>query len=137
MKYNMKNDQIGFGDPATRIHPMLIQSLSGIPIREISCGLAYTMFLSESGNIYMVGYNSDGQLCLGDFLSRSIPTLVTGIANITTIASGGSHSLMVASDGSVYSCGLNNVLVFNLICRTDNLELETKRLLGFDGQLVF
>ena len=51
------------------------------PIKKISCGGHHTAFLSEAGNLYMVGDGRDGELARGEELEsssvkRKIPLMV-------------------------------------------------------------
>ena len=60
------------------------------------------------GQIYAWGINIDGQLGLGDFKNRYIPTLAPNFPNdIIQISTGNSHMLALANDGRVYSRGDN------------------------------
>ena len=43
---------------------------------QVAAGLAHTVALTDSGDVYSWGWNADGQLGLGDDQSRAEPELV-------------------------------------------------------------
>ncbi len=45
-------------------------------IRQIVCGARHTFILKESGELFTFGWNGRGQLGLGDYDDRNIPTLL-------------------------------------------------------------
>ena len=47
------------------------------------------------------------RLGLGDGTNRNTPTKVTGLTNVTQLAAGDSHSLVLHDDGTVSSFGHN------------------------------
>lgn len=51
-------------------------------------GAQHACGLTASGDVYCWGANDYGQLGLGDFVNRSIPTKVSSISNVTQIFSG-------------------------------------------------
>jgi alpha-tubulin suppressor-like RCC1 family protein len=46
------------------------------PIKEVDCGFTYTVFLTETGNIYVCGSGEHGRLGTGDTLVRLKPTKI-------------------------------------------------------------
>jgi alpha-tubulin suppressor-like RCC1 family protein len=76
----------------------------------VSCGESHTMWLSYSGRLYASGKNSHGQLALGVTEGSPYvdsPRLVASLEGIRVreVACGARHSLILASDGSVYAAG--------------------------------
>ena len=51
-------------------------AISPTGVIKISCGGHYTMAVTILNDIYVWGYNKNGQLGLGDFIDRNIPTLL-------------------------------------------------------------
>jgi alpha-tubulin suppressor-like RCC1 family protein len=71
------------------------------------------------GDVFAFGSLASDRTCLGNALSASVPTLidqtnVDGVSFVEVGAALGSlqgfarHSLLVASDGRLFSCGINN-----------------------------
>ncbi|MBZ5734915.1 hypothetical protein K8Z61_10445 [Nocardioides sp. TRM66260-LWL] len=87
-------------------------SLSGKTIATIAAGSSHSLALASDGTLHAWGSNS-GQLGNGNFISRSIavPVTIDGTSlaskTITAIATGTSHSLALASDGTLHAWGGN------------------------------
>lgn len=83
------------------------------PIAAVSAGTNHTLLLAASGNVYAFGRDWEGQTGLdlqGDSVytdATNAPTLITqGLPSgvkATAISAGGSHSLVVMEDGTLYS----------------------------------
>ena len=58
---------------------------------------------------YSFSRNNYGQLGLGDTNDRSLPEAIPGHANLVDVSVGYYHSLLLNSDGNVYSMGRNQV----------------------------
>jgi alpha-tubulin suppressor-like RCC1 family protein len=119
-----------FPSPATPHAPVAIDAYSpsaqpappGGSVPFSSLGVAFTSLsfnqnastaLDSAGRVWSWGDGGNGMLCLGDPLDRKLPHRVgefgaPGTAAIA-IARGYDHVLILRSDGSVWSCGLNNV----------------------------
>ena len=130
--------QLGIGiDDVIQSTPKSIKISSDIfidqfaNIKQVACGGHYTMFLTDDGSVYSCGYNNYGLLGLGNSGSgtnRDTPTLIkyfeaneieveggnggrgenTPKIKIVKIACGYEHTIFLADDGKVYSCGLNS-----------------------------
>jgi alpha-tubulin suppressor-like RCC1 family protein len=106
--------QLGVGDNFNRRFPLKIEFDSDNPIRfrKIKSHSDHTCALSYAGELYCWGDNSNGELGLGDSLSRNTPTKVelpTGITpkTITDFAVGDNHTCIVNAKGRVYCVGDN------------------------------
>jgi alpha-tubulin suppressor-like RCC1 family protein len=79
----------------------------------ISCGYWHSMVLTECGHVYSWGYNSSGQLGIGNTVNSNEPKFVTVIDEnkcnvfIEKISCGRNHSLLLSSDGNIYAFGRN------------------------------
>jgi alpha-tubulin suppressor-like RCC1 family protein len=86
-------------------------------ILSIAGGAGYALALRNDGTVWGWGDDSDGQLGdgrSGAGVSALFPIQVKGsggsgfLSNVTAIAAGGSHSLAVKSDGTVWAWGYNH-----------------------------
>lgn len=74
-----------------------------------SPGSIHSLLLDAEGQVWATGSNEKGQLCLGDFEDRLIPTKIPVDGKIINVAIGGEHTLLLHEDGTVYGCGSNEV----------------------------
>ena len=63
--------------------------------------------MESDGTVWAWGYNSDGQLGVGDNVDRTHPVQVTGLTDVVAIAAGLYHSLALKADGTVWAWGYN------------------------------
>lgn len=88
--------------------------MEGKKIVQISAGGAHSMALDSEGNIYAWGRGGEGQLGNGENNNSNVPILVkkegTGLEGktIKKVMAGGMFSMVLTSDGSLYSWGKNN-----------------------------
>lgn len=88
--------------------PRLVESLKGIPCKQVSAGLNFTVFLTRQGHVYTCGSNSHGQLGHSDTQDRPSPKKIEvlgSIGRIVQVAAGLNYILSVTKGGSVYSFG--------------------------------
>ena len=105
--------QTGHGEAA-----VVPQRLEGVPpVGKIAMGMAHTLVLTQSGALYGMGLNSQGQAGAlpggGQKGSKLIqPTLIAcgggGGLPVADMAAGGQHSLVLTRDGLCWSFGRNN-----------------------------
>lgn len=74
--------------------------------RDVACGWTSTVFVSGSGEVYVMGQGKAGELGLGSkaTIARE-PTLVEGIDDVVQIACGLRHVVALRRDGSVWGWG--------------------------------
>jgi alpha-tubulin suppressor-like RCC1 family protein len=91
------------------VQSVFIRSESaGMNIKTVSAGLRHTLVLKEDGTLWAAGYNSNGQLGLGDTEDRNSFAEVKGAGSgIIAAAAGNYHSVILKSDGSVWAAGSN------------------------------
>ena len=79
-------------------------------VEKIACGKNHAFILKNDGSIWACGYNSNGQLGLGDTNYRTTFTQVTTNINndVKEVCCGGYHSFILKKDGSLWSCGYND-----------------------------
>ena len=75
--------------------------------KNISAGVFQSLILSKTGQVYAFGFNTLGQLGLGDHLLRNVPTLIPTLKSIIQVAAGELHSLVLTSNGQIYAFGAN------------------------------
>ena len=107
--YNGKG-QLGLGNN-TNDSSVFTQVITNInnDVKQIACGTHHTMMLKNDGSLWVCGDNSSGQLGLNDTTDRTIFTQVTTDINndVKQIACGIDHTVILKTDGSVWSCGSN------------------------------
>ena len=74
-------------------------------------GLAHTVVLTDAGKVYTFGASDAGQLGHGDSESRSRPTMVSTMVNLSVVqvAAGDEHTAVLTSLGHAYACGQNEL----------------------------
>jgi alpha-tubulin suppressor-like RCC1 family protein len=80
-------------------------------VNRIAGGGLHSLALDGTGSVWAWGANDHGQLGVGSFDEAVAPTPAGGtseIANIIRISAGTSHSVALASDGSVWAWGRNS-----------------------------
>ena len=83
--------------------------LSPKDIKQIACGDFHTIILKNDDSLWSCGYNSRGQLGLGDTTDRTTFTKVTTNINndVKQVACGNWYTMIVKNDGSLWACGYN------------------------------
>mmetsp|Transcript_50073 Transcript_50073/g.160252 ORF Transcript_50073/g.160252 Transcript_50073/m.160252 type:complete len:506 (-) Transcript_50073:46-1563(-) len=91
------------------LEPARVEALRGTTLVDVQMGYSHVMALTEDGQLYVWGSNSQGQLGTGDGKERSKPTPVSAFrgAKIHSIAAGQQVSYAVTEHGDVYAWGYN------------------------------
>ncbi len=75
-------------------------------VKQVSCGIFHTGFVTASGRVYMMGGNSFGQLGVGTKKSSSQPLRVSALDNVPVVkVACGHHSAAVSEYGELYLWG--------------------------------
>jgi alpha-tubulin suppressor-like RCC1 family protein len=79
-------------------------------VTAIAAGATYSLALLKDGTVVAWGENGDGQLGNGTTKATDVPVAVSGLKEVTAIASGpnSSHSLALRKNGTVMAWGQNN-----------------------------
>ncbi|MCX5977325.1 MAG: fibronectin type III domain-containing protein [Coprothermobacterota bacterium] len=116
---NNGSGQLGLGDTTDRLSPVQVTAL-GSNVTALAAGGDHTLALKSDGTVWAWGWNSNGQLGLGDKTNRSIPVQVTSLgSNVTALTAGGWHTLAMKEDGTVWTWGWNNLGQLGLGDTTD------------------
>ncbi|RJP61813.1 MAG: hypothetical protein C4543_02940, partial [Ignavibacteriales bacterium] len=111
--------QLGDGTTITRTVPVEITNKFVLSTNEIIVSIdtfeAHSSALSSNGQIFMWGYNYDGQLGDGTTVKRTTPTNITNRftfeneEKITVISLGRDYSSALTTKGNVFTWGANNI----------------------------
>lgn len=125
--------QLGLGDNADRNVPTRVGEASDWNTIATGWGVgdfnisAHTLAINSSGELYAWGYNSAGQLGLGDTTNRNVPTKVGTATDWITAACGQLHSLAINSSGELYAWGDNE---YNQLGLDDTTDRNTPTRVG-------
>lgn len=112
--------QLGDGTTTDRATPQKIME----NIVDVCAGQWHTVLVTSSGDAYAFGNNDGsfaGQLGIGSYGGyKQDPTLVT-VQDVRSCAAGGSHSMFLKSDGTVWATGYNEAGVLGDGTRTRRL----------------
>ena len=84
--------------------PRMVKALGTSIVVQIACGKKHTLALTNNGELYAWGSNSDGQLGLGeDVKIETRPRIIADLETlpIAFIACGGYHSIVVSKSGGL------------------------------------
>jgi alpha-tubulin suppressor-like RCC1 family protein len=81
----------------------------------VACGGNHTVALASDGTVHSWGLNTNGQLGTGGAVNVTIPTIInngTGLLaggrSATAVVCGSTHTVALASDGTLHAWGTNN-----------------------------
>eukprot|EP00743_Colponemidia_sp_Colp-15_P006387 GILK01006874.1.p1 GENE.GILK01006874.1~~GILK01006874.1.p1 ORF type:complete len:663 (+),score=97.84 GILK01006874.1:45-2033(+) len=99
--------ECGVGDFINTLSPTLVKELQGKHVVDITCGGHHSLVLTASRSVYSFGYGSNGQLGIGTTTNQCQPQLVEDMERkeVTKIAAGWNHSMLLTAAGDVYVCG--------------------------------
>ncbi|KAL4464464.1 hypothetical protein ABPG72_011752 [Tetrahymena utriculariae] len=82
---------------------------SKVLISQVSCGLKFSIFLSNNGVLYSMGSNEQGELGLGDCVDRNIPCQIESLKNsaekIQQVECGQKHTICKSGLNKIYTWG--------------------------------
>ncbi|XP_015916558.2 uncharacterized protein [Parasteatoda tepidariorum] len=114
---------------------LLNTSLINDDITEVSCGSHHTVVVTNSGEVYSWGRNSEGQIGNGTRKEQKIPSLVIGLKDrqIEHISCGADFSIAVDMNAKIFGWGQNDSGQLGL---KPVLESNTKHNSGSSGGRV-
>jgi alpha-tubulin suppressor-like RCC1 family protein len=102
-------NQVGNNTEAMSTHPRQVIGLTNV--KRITGGFQHSLALKNDGTVWTWGNNSSGQLGNGGIDSNTVyehrPTQVQGLTGIVELTGGGTHTLAVKNDGTVWAWGYN------------------------------
>jgi hypothetical protein len=101
---------LGLGDNVDRTTFTQITTNINNDVKQIACGHRHTMILKNDGSLWACGYNSNGELGLGDTSQRTTPTKITTNVNndVKQVTCGMDYTFIIKNDGSLWGCGYNS-----------------------------
>lgn len=92
--------------------PIDSSNLPSSKVTQVAAGGQFSLVLTEQGEVFAFGLNLTGRTGIGTedgFAVTATPIDTTNLGGraITQVAAGGSHSLILADDGTVFSFGYN------------------------------
>jgi alpha-tubulin suppressor-like RCC1 family protein len=107
-----KDGQLGDGNaPFDHSTPEIVYGLGrGSHVVDVAAGYSFALVLKRNGAVLAWGNGTSGQLGNGATTKKSAPTPVTGLgpgSDVISVAAGGSFSLALKRDGSVWAWGNN------------------------------
>jgi len=101
--------QLGTDATPTSHRPTQVQALTNVIA--ISAGRSHTVALRSDGTVWAWGCNEYGQLgdgtTGGEGETRFTPVQVQALTDVTAISAGGSHTVALQNDGTVWTLGRN------------------------------
>jgi alpha-tubulin suppressor-like RCC1 family protein len=73
----------------------------------VAAGREHSLAVTQDGQLWTWGRNSEGQLGMGDLSDQALPTLVPGMTPLVSISASETHSLCV-KNGQVFAWGRND-----------------------------
>ncbi|KAG5891569.1 hypothetical protein JTB14_015836 [Gonioctena quinquepunctata] len=106
--------QLGHGKLDDEPEPVLVEALAGIKIKQISAGGWHSCAVSEDGDLYAWGWNSNGQLGLGEDEEKCVSVMaaphvidVDDTRNVSKVSCGSRHTIVLLDNKHLYGCGWN------------------------------
>ncbi|XP_073878121.1 RCC1 and BTB domain-containing protein 2 isoform X11 [Macaca fascicularis] len=108
--YN-NSGQVGSGSTVNQPIPRRVTGcLQNKVVVTIACGQMCCMAVVDTGEVYVWGYNGNGQLGLGSSGNQPTPCRVAALQGIRVqrVACGYAHTLVLTDEGQVYAWGANS-----------------------------
>ncbi|XP_019181750.1 PREDICTED: ultraviolet-B receptor UVR8 isoform X2 [Ipomoea nil] len=132
--------RLGHGSIESRWTPDTLQpsAFHNQSLRDIACGGAHTLFLTENGSVYACGLNDFGQLGISDDKSYTTePVRVAALPkDIIKISAGYHHSCAITVDGELYVWGKNSNGQLGLGKKADKVVSVPRKVESLNGLAI-
>ena len=99
-----EDGQLGLGDTINRYNPTPITAITS-RIKSGACGPNHTLLYTTLGELYVTGRNDNGQLGIGNTISKHAFQTVNSLSDVVAVSAGRDFSCAVSESGAVYSWG--------------------------------
>jgi alpha-tubulin suppressor-like RCC1 family protein len=128
-----KSGALGIGNFQNTAEPTLIRALTGMAVKQITCGADHTVALTQEGRVYACGAGKYGATGLGHDDSVCTPQKMAGLEGrenreggaavvVVQVSAGGRHTLLLTESNEVWATGSNE----NGQCGISKLENSKK-----------
>ena len=95
------------GVEGDQLTPVIVESLTRVRVCAMAAGGNHNMYRTEGGAVLSCGQGRNGVLGHGDRVTRDVPCRIEALKGVRVrmMSCGDFHSLFVAQDGTVLSCG--------------------------------
>jgi alpha-tubulin suppressor-like RCC1 family protein len=103
--------QLGLGDHSVGTNRNVPTEVPGVnKVVAVAAGTRHSFALSRDGTAMACGWNSGGQLGLGDIDDRDTFTVVAGLRGVVDIDAGNFHSIAATAEGGLYTWGMGRAI---------------------------
>ncbi|KAL8034640.1 hypothetical protein ABFX02_12G041800 [Erythranthe guttata] len=131
--------RLGLGNLESRWrpHPIPPSAFADRSLKELACGGAHTLFLTDSGDVYATGLNDCGQLGISDSRDYTTePVRVSIPKRIIKIYAGYHHSAAITVDGELYVWGKNANGQLGLGKKAEKIVPRPRKVECLDGVVI-
>ena len=106
--------QLGNGNNTSQNTPILIPASrwNGEKVAYVATGSYHTYIITDSGTIFTIGYNNNGQLGKGNNTNQTTWTLFTALSDVLRIYCAGDQTYIITKAGLLYSVGVRGNVPF-------------------------
>eukprot|EP01133_Synstelium_polycarpum_P013067 gene13067-15368_t len=102
-----KQGQLGHDTLKDQLDPAIVQMLKGKRIKQVACGEAHSLAVTEFGDVYSWGRGKEGELGHPERHQTMPPQIIRALEHerIVKVVCGNFHSLALTDTGKVYQWG--------------------------------